>query len=212
MIEKKASLTEVINNLAKEERIFRDIRRLEEEIKELNNSKRIWTMLRDYVFADSMFPRSLLKRIVEELLTAEVNNMLSYIFPNAYIRFNVSGEGKGVSLDIYIDNIKRNRLTLSGGEKTLIGFAIRLGISRLVSILHTKGTTPDFLIIDEGFGPLDEENKSLIAEVLGTLVSTALYSQVIVISHESELKNHPVFRHIIEVRRDRGYSRVILRK
>ena len=211
LLRESESIKSLLRDLDMQRKIFMEIDEMEGELGRLEASEKIWSLLRDYVFAESMFPRSLLKDIVENFLTAEVNRMLSMIFPNASIRLTVSEEGRGISLSVYINNIFRERLTLSGGEKTLIGFAIRLGITSLVTQLHSRGSTPDFLIIDEGFGPLDEENKNLIAELMGTLVNTGIYSQVIVISHEAELKNHPVFRSVIEVDKEGGYSRLRLR-
>ncbi len=200
-----------LDELGEQEKLFKEVKRLKEELAKMEKTQKIWRLLDSYVFAESMFPRSLLKSIVEDLLTSEVNRILSRIFPEASINFRVSEGGKGVELHIYINNILRDRLTLSGGEKTLVGFAIRLGISSLVSHLHSSGTTPDFIIIDEGFGPLDEENKNLIAEMLGSLIEEEMYSQVIVISHETELKNHPVFKSIVDVTKEKGYSRLKIR-
>jgi DNA repair exonuclease SbcCD ATPase subunit len=207
----EVNLRRDLKELEEQEKLFKKIKRLEGELAKLEKTLRIWRLLDNYVFAESMFPRSLLKSIVEDLLTSEVNRILSRIFPEASINLRVSEGGKGVELQIYINNVLRDRLTLSGGEKTLIGFAIRLGISSLVSHLHSGGTTPDFIIIDEGFGPLDEENKNLIAEMLGSLIEEEMYSQVIVISHETELKNHPVFKSIVDVTKEKGYSRLRIR-
>lgn len=199
-----------LEEIGKQKKLIRETMSLENKLRKLNKKHMLWNYLLQYVFADSRFPRSLLKDIVEEFLTPETNKYLSIIYPSSSVQISVSEGGKGVSLSIYINNIRRDKSTLSGGEKTLIGFAIRLAIGSLVSSL-SGGIKPDFLIIDEGFGPLDDENKNLIAEMLGTLISSKLFDQVIVITHESELKNHPVFRDIVSVRKVRDISHISIR-
>ena len=201
------SLRNELTEVEKQRDLMREIIKLKNQLDKLNEEHRLFTYLLQYVFADSRFPRSLLKDIVENFLTPEANRFLSVIFPSAAIRLSVSEEGRGVSLNIYINNIRREKSTLSGGEKTLIGFSIRLAISSLASTL-AGGIRPDFIIIDEGFGPLDEANKDLIAETLGMLVKNELIKQVIVITHESELKNHPVFREIVNVMKINGFSHI----
>ena len=201
------SLRNELTEVEKQRDLMREIIKLKNQLDKLNEEYRLWAYLLQYVFADSRFPRSLLKDIVENFLTPEANRFLSVIFPSAVIRLSVSEEGRGVSLNIYINNIRREKSTLSGGEKTLIGFSIRLAISSLASTL-AGGIRPDFVIIDEGFGPLDELNKDLIAETLGMLVKNELIKQVIVITHESELKNHPVFREIVNVMKINEFSHI----
>jgi exonuclease SbcC len=203
-----AELNNKLRVLDEQTKLFRRLDELNKEREDVAKEKRIWSLLDQYVFRDSMFPRMLLKNIVERYLSDGVNRILSMVFPEAMVKFDVSEGGKGVSLNVFINNIRRDRHTLSGGEKTLIGFAIRLGISTLVSQLHGVKYKPDFLIIDEGFGPLDDENKNRVAEVLNLLVEKEFYRQVIVISHESELKNHPAFRSSVEVYKEKGISRI----
>ena len=204
------NLNTVKNNLAEIERqrsLMNDKNKLEKQLNELNEKRRLWNDLLHYVFADSRFPRSLLKDLVEDFLTPEANRYLSIILPSASVRLSISEEGRGISLDVYIDDVKREKPTLSGGEKTLIGFSIRLAISSLATTL-AGGIKPDFIIVDEGFGPLDEDNSDLIAETLGKLVKNELIKQVIIITHEAVLKNHPVFREVINIAKIRGISHI----
>ena len=180
---------------------------LRNERERLHKEKRILNLLDEYVFRDSRFPRFLLKRLVEDILNSLVNDILKTFFPGASVDMVVAEEARGIDLIIYIDNVKREASTLSGGEKTLIGFAIRLGIGELIAGLG-GGSSIDFLIIDEGFGALDEVNRDLVANAVGNLVDSGIYKQVIVISHESDLRNHPVFKSHIYVTRDGGYSNI----
>ena len=196
-----------INDLKMQIELINEFNKVSEELHNFEYELKLWKYLNNYVFKDSRFPLTIIKRIVEDRLNYYVNSILSKIAPNIMVRMSVSESGKGISMDIYIDNIRREAITLSGGEKTLVGFAVRLGISQLVSDLH-GGVKPDFLIIDEGFGPLDEYNRDEIAHILSSLVSSGIYTQLIIISHESSLRDNPVFKSIVRVEKKDGLSRI----
>lgn len=206
----KSKLETEIEELLRQKSLLEEVKKLRESKSNVEREKKILEYLKELVLADRRFPKALLKEITEEL-TAITNYYLQMMFPSASVSMYVSEDGVGVSLDIFIDNIKRDTATISGGEKVLIGFAIRLALSSLLSSL-TGGVTPDFLIIDEGFGYLDEENKSLVVEAIGALYSSKVYSQIIVISHEPELKNHALFRDFIEVKKVNNLSELRLMK
>jgi exonuclease SbcC len=73
---------------------------------------------------------------------------------------------------------------LSGGEK------FRVAISLAVAIGHSilGGRTVDTLIIDEGFGALDEVNRSLLVNELHRLSEEVLQGgRVIVVSHQEDV-------------------------
>ena len=117
---------------------------------------------------------------------------------------------QSIELKAYADGYERNIKTFSGGETTLMGFAIRLAIGKMLAELYAGTKRPRFLIIDEGFGPLDEDLRIKVAEALSALRNNDEYEQIIVISHQQELKNHAVFQTIIEITKDhRNISHVI---
>lgn len=195
------------DELNKQMEMLNEYNSLKGEAEQLRGKVRIYKLLDEYVFKESRFPRFLMKAIVEDILEGMVNNILRAVFPNAYVKMVVAAEAKGVDLTIYIDNVRRDVSTLSGGEKTLIGFAIRLAIGSLISGLK-GGESIDFLIIDEGFGALDDTNRDLVANAIGNLVDTGIYKQVIVISHEADLMNHPVFKAYIYISKENGVSNI----
>ena len=187
--------------------LLKNYMELRDKAGELRGRLRILRLLDEYVFKESRFPRFLMRSVVEGVLEGMVNNVLRTIFPNAYVRLKVPPDARGVEVDVYIDNVRRDVATLSGGEKTLIGFAIRLAIGSLLSGMR-GGTSVGFLIVDEGFGALDDENRDLVANAIGNLVDSGLYRQVIVISHEADLMNHPVFKSYIYVSKADGVSNI----
>lgn len=76
----------------------------------------------------------------------------------------------------------------------------------MYSIGFTK--RPRFLIIDEGFGPLDGELRQKVADALLSLYPEE-YQQIIVISHHEDLRSHPSFRTVVEVyKNDEGISNI----
>ncbi|MCR8433652.1 MAG: hypothetical protein NDP24_05450, partial [Crenarchaeota archaeon] len=81
-------------------------------------------------------------------------------------------------------------------------FAIRLAIGELITQIFSITRRPKFLIIDEGFGMLDEENRELVANAIVRLQEEGIYEQIIVISHQQDLREHPAFRTIIEISKD----------
>jgi len=196
-----------LRELDKQRSLLSDYIEAKKEKVVLEKEVRLLRLLDEYVFKESRFPRFLLKNLVEEVLVSLVNRYLKTIFANAYVDMRVGEEAKGIDVIVYINNVRREVSTLSGGEKTLIGFAIRLAIGELVAGLK-GGRAVDFLIIDEGFGALDSVNRDLVATAVGNLVDSGLYKQVIVISHETDLMNHPVFKAYIYVSKERGVSNI----
>ena len=79
----------------------------------------------------------------------------------------------------------------------------------MLAELYARTKHPRFLIIDEGFGPLDEELRQKVAEALARLYETREYEQIVVISHQEDLRTHPVFKTILEITKDiSGLSQV----
>jgi exonuclease SbcC len=83
--------------------------------------------------------------------------------------------------DTWQDTLERNVKTLSGGETFVVSLALALALSDSIAGRHTLGA----LFLDEGFGSLDAETLSNVAEVLASLTSTG--RMVGIISHVSSL-------------------------
>jgi exonuclease SbcC len=73
---------------------------------------------------------------------------------------------------------------LSGGEKFRVAISLAVAVGQSV----TGGRTVDTLIIDEGFGALDEVNRGLLISELSRLSEEVLQGgRVIVVSHEDDV-------------------------
>ena len=205
----KGSVESRISELERLVDLADEYKRSKEGIGELEGRIRLLSKL-DEIFMDRGFPLYYLEILVNRVLTDYVNKYLSSIYPEMDASFKASSTG--IDIEVSINGRRRELSTLSGGEKTILGLAIRLGLGEIITRIHARGTRPDFLIIDEGFGPLDEYNRIRVSEVFRKIVESGLYSQVIVISHEREMMDSNYFNSIIEVFREGGVSKLNIRR
>ena len=184
---------------------------ISDELNKLQLDERAYNILEKEVFAPGALPAKLLDeylRILEEYAN-EYLRIFGQDIEIVFVYKRAKGEQQSVDLKSYANGYERRIETFSGGERTLIGFAIRLAIGKLLTEIYSKEQRPRFLIIDEGFGPLDENLRLEVARALNNLKEEGEYEQIIVISHQQELKNEPIFRTIIQVTKDRrNLSRV----
>lgn len=195
-----------------------EILRLKEELKQLKAKVQEYELdyeaylLLSKVFSESGMPAALLGEYLREV-ERFANDYLSTFAKNISLSMDLGERGgrQSVELSLRADGFDRKIYTFSGGEQTIIGFAIRLAVGRLLAQLYSPTRRPRFLIIDEGFGPLDEGLRSEVAEALASLKAHGEYEQIIVISHQEDLKGSQVFKSIAEVRKDaHGVSRLSL--
>jgi exonuclease SbcC len=105
------------------------------------------------------------------------------------------------SMDVFIEDVtgKREIELGSGAEKMITSLALRVALLNLSAL-----PKPDILIIDEGFGSLDDENLQKCMEFLDVL--KAYFKSVIIVTHVSPLKE--VTDQLIEIIRDGHRSKV----
>ena len=78
-------------------------------------------------------------------------------------------------------------IPLSGGEKTIANIGVRLGYSQVITA--RANTSIDFIVLDEPFGALDEENRDLVKKIFA--IMSQWFTQIIVISHDDSIENFP---------------------
>lgn len=121
-------------------------------------------------------------------------------------RENSSGGEPRETLDIKISDElgTRNYETYSGGEAFRVNFALRLGLSKLLS--SRAGAPMPTLFIDEGFGTQDTSGLERLVEAIRMIQDD--FQRIIVITHMQELKE--VFPVRIEVSKtSRGSTFVV---
>ena len=93
---------------------------------------------------------------------------------------------------------------LSGSEKTRVAVALRVGLARLLAA--RRGADCRMLALDEPEG-LDATVRPLLVDVLRDLEAARVFDQVLLVSHESDLRD--AFDQTIQVERaDGGWSRI----
>ena len=160
----------------------------------------------DKVFAERGFPNYFVNNVVVPNLERMINIFLEEM--SSLFRINLRTTEHGVRIEVLEANRKREINTLSGGEVTLIGLAFRLGLGNLISQLGGKSYTLDFMVFDEAFPHLDREKKNAVLETIGELINNGLLSQVIVITHDFEIRSSQVFNSVVEVYREGEVSRL----
>ena len=208
VIGERNKLEERLRNIERElDEIRENEKKLAEykrELAELELDLRAYEVLEKHVFAPGALPARLLEsyiRILEDYCNDYLKKFGQDIdISLIYVRRR--GDQQAIDMKVYASSYERDIRTFSGGERTLMGFAIRLAIGKLLAQLYAGAKRPKFLIIDEGFGPLDENLRSDVAKALVSLKESGEYEQIIVISHQQDLKNDPVFKTIIEVTKD----------
>ena len=86
----------------------------------------------------------------------------------------------------------------SGSETDLANLAVRVAISEHVRLL--SGGTVGLLVLDEVFGPLDEDRKARMLAALERLKGR--FRQVLVVTHDESIKAE--LPHAIEVVKQPG--------
>ncbi len=210
--ENEQKLKDKLDKLEEIKRKERNLRDLLKEKEKLEIDLNAYTILESQIFATGALPTRLLDEYLR-IIERYANDYLSRVFhQDIEIRFHFKktrGSQQSIELKSYSSGFERKIETFSGGEQTLIGFAIRLAIGKLLAQVYAQDKRPRFLIIDEGFGPLDEELRLTVAEALRNLKNNREFDQIIVISHQQELKYKPIFKTIIEIEKDfRNISRV----
>lgn len=214
-VEERISM--IKERLKKLEKSEIELENLKEEREKLKFDLNVHNYLYE-IFAEGKFPAKLLSkfiRVIEDYANDYLRMFNTDIRIELKLKQSLRGRGSVtqiVELIAYSNNYRREIETFSGGEQTLIGFAIRLAISKLIAELYAYRKRPKFLIIDEGFGPLDNELRDTVAYALSKLYESGEYEQLIIISHQDDLKEHPVFRTLIEVEKVSGKSKIRVQK
>ena len=130
----------------------------------------------------SAFPEYVLNQVIENILllsSAKLQILSSSI--------ESMSQGETGQLVISDKGEERKVVTLSGGEKFICSLAMILGISEYISNLqgNEQHMSMESLIIDEGFGSLDEENLDIVIEALEEVAEDRM---VAIISHVKDLE------------------------
>lgn len=142
------------------------------------------------VYGKSGIQAAIIENLIPEL-EIEANQILGKITDGRlFVEFLMQKDKKsgGIieTLDIKISDESGTRKyeTYSGGEEFRINFAIRIALSKVLA--HRAGASLRFLILDEGFGVLDEEGREKLLETINAIKHD--FDNILVITHIQDLK------------------------
>lgn len=117
-----------------------------------------------------------------------------------------SGDGVADTLDVVIltDLGERPYESFSGGERSRINVALRIGLARLLA--RRRGASSRALLLDE-IEYLDDEGLGALAEILIDLQAQGEFETILTVSHASALRD--AFDRVIEIRKDGNRSEVV---
>jgi DNA repair exonuclease SbcCD ATPase subunit len=130
------------------------------------------------------------------MIEGEVNNILGQI-----VEFGVQldMDGKNINANIVYDDQKWSLEMCSGMEKFISGLAIRIALINVCNLPR-----PNFLVVDEGFGTLDNENLTSLYMLFAYLKTQ--FDFVMIISHIDSMRD--VVDTLMEIKKVNGFSNV----
>lgn len=141
------------------------------------------------------------KALIKEEALNKIGEIASEIFSEftdgKYSGIAIRAEDNKVKLFVIYDGVERPLTFLSGGERIALGLAFRLAMS-----MYLIGKV-DLLILDEPTPFLDEERRRKLIEIMERHLRKI--SQVIIVSHDEELKD--AADHVIRIRLEVGPQR-----
>jgi exonuclease SbcC len=122
--------------------------------------------------------RRLLNNDLKPRLRAYASEMLASLTRDRYCDLTLNEKFEPT---IYDGGLPKE--VISGGEQDILALAMRLALTRMVQ--EAADHEISLLILDEIFGSLDPERRSVMLETLGNL--QPLYRQILIISHIEEI-------------------------
>jgi len=179
----------ILTSLTERQQLSQQMTRLEQGVKQLHiqlnqiaGSQESYRKLKT-VFGKTGVSFFVIKDVIVSQLTLLVNQILQQLSSGQMaLDFSLTSSTDKDTLEIYIlqGGVSRKYETFSGGEKTLIDFSLRMGLSNLLR-QRRIGSPIQFVVLDEIFGELDEVNKNALENVL--LLLRKEFQQIFVISH-----------------------------
>ena len=130
------------------------------------------------------------------MIEGEVNNILGQIVD---FGMQLEMDGKNVNAFIVYDDQKWGLEMCSGMERFISGLAIRIALINVCNLPR-----PNFLVIDEGFGTLDNENLTSLYMLFAYLKTQ--FDFVMIISHIDSMRD--VVDSLVEIKKVNGFSNI----
>jgi DNA repair exonuclease SbcCD ATPase subunit len=108
-------------------------------------------------------------------------------------------DGKNINANLVYGDQKWSLELCSGMERFISGLAIRIALINVSNLPR-----PNFLVIDEGFGTLDNENLTSLYMIFAYLKTQ--FDFVMIISHIDSMRD--VVDTLMEIKKENGFSMV----
>lgn len=181
--------------------ILQDIENIEKRLKELEENKYSLLVL-EQAFQD--IPTKLFQESIKSI-EFYANELLQEILPKFSIKIfeDLDKKNRKIIIAFQENEKQRNFKMLSGGESSICAMSLRIGINKVIATKSNIGIR--FLVLDEVFGALDEENRQLVMAAL--LKWRIHFSQIFIITHTDESEVLP--QSIVVTKDFSGCSRII---
>ena len=164
------------------------------EVKELEEKNNLYEYYLNALGKDGVSLELIEKAI--PMLEGEINNILSQIVE---FGMELELEGKNINANLVYGDQKWSLELCSGMERFISGLAIRIALINVSNLPR-----PNFLVIDEGFGTLDNENLTSLYMLFSYLKTQ--FDFVMIISHIDSMRD--VVDTLMEIKKENGFSRV----
>lgn len=149
-----------------------------------------WLMA-EYLEKLNLYINEILTRLSINLDIIEIN-----LINEGITKTGKATDGFEILIDFKNEEQPRKIESLSGSELTIAIISIRLAMIELRKEISNKNTS--FIILDETFGALDEDNKDLALDILNDL--SKKFEQILCVSH---LELGKVLPNVYEISRDK---------
>jgi DNA repair protein SbcC/Rad50 len=177
------------------------------ELKRMLAEFRNWQTLRAELRKFELFMKAVNKRGIPTLILRKlapvINQEIAAILQGVVdFTINIEAPEQGNAMNIFLDygDSKRILEAGSGMEKMISSLAIRVALTNVSSLPKT-----DMLILDEGFGALDETNIEACNRLLISL--KRWFKNILVITHVDGIKD--IADNLLEITRDEKDSKVV---
>ena len=172
---------------------------LEDEVK---NLVEVEQKIHDYELYLSLVSRDGIPQLIINdalpIIENEVNAVLDHMM--AGFQLGITSEEKNINLYIRYDDQEWPLNLSSGMEKFVSSLALRVGLINVSNL-----PSPNFLVIDEGFGSLDSENLSNMKGAFDYLKTR--FGSVFIISHLDTIKDF--MDYLLPITVKKGYSNIV---
>lgn len=151
---------------------------------------------------DAFSKRGIPAMVLKTQLPAINQEIAKMLNPIVNFKIELDSDVSSNSMHIYLDDGESKRLIelCSGMEKTMCSLAIRVALISLSSL-----PKPNFFILDESFGAVDENNQQNCMDMLGLLNS--YFKSILIISHSAPIKE--IADRIIDITNNGIESKVV---